>query len=171
MKLGQKFNANSVEEMNSFDAVPADEYHLKVKSSKSKDNKAKIAAAANGETIKGTICNFTFEIMAGPFKGRLLFTNLNLEHTSPQTEDFAYRELGSICKAVGRLNIEETDELNGGEFMAKVVVTPKTTKYPEGNEIKKYMPLKGIAKPTSPAAEKEEGEKPAKKKPTVSFDD
>lgn len=168
-KLPGKFNAEDHEEMGTYDAIPAGKYPVKVSGNKVKDNKAKIAAAKEGKTIPGSVYTISFEITEGQYKGRILFTGLNLEHTSEQTVDLAYRELTSITKACGKTTVLDLDELNGCDLTVTVKVVEATPKYPASNKISKYEPLKGAAKPN---AGKSSGPSGAKKPsgPKVSFD-
>jgi hypothetical protein len=172
-KLPGKFNPKDHSEMNTFDALPVDDYHCKVKTSELKDTKAKKEAAELGEKIKGRMISIQFEVMSGEFKGRQIFTNLNIENEKAVTEKMAYGELTSICNACGVGAIEDTDEIHGKELMLSLKIVAKTKKFPASNSITKYASLKGIKKPSSPD-KKSESEKedpaPKKKKPTVSFD-
>ena len=151
-KLPSKFNADEHEEMGSYDAIPQGEYELKVSGNKKKDNKAKVAAAERGDNIPGSVYTITFEITSGEYKGRLLFMGLNLEHTSAQTTDIAFRELASLTKACGI----------GCELLASVGVVPATAQYPASNKVKSCKALKNVAVPSAPPKKKSN--------PKVSFD-
>lgn len=163
-QLPSKFNADEHEEMGSYDAIPQGEYELKVSGNKKKDNKAKVAAAERGDNIPGSVYTITFEITSGEYKGRLLFMGLNLEHTSAQTTDIAFRELASLTKACGKVQLKDNDldDLIGCELLASVGVVPATAQYPASNKVKSCKPLKNVAVPSAPPKKKSN--------PKVSFD-
>lgn len=163
-KLPSKFNADDHEDMGNFEAIDAGEYQLKISGNKKKDNKAKVAAASQGEKIEGSVYTITFEVTSGKFKSRLLFVGLNLEHTSKQTVEIAYKELKAIAVACGKKVVNDLDELNGLELMGTVKVVAATSQYPASNKITKYSSLKGAAKVGNPA------NKTGKPKAKVSFD-
>lgn len=150
-KLPGKFNADEHEEMGSFDAIPVGKYNVKVSGNKKKDNKARTAALKEGNDIPGSVYTVVFEVLAGEHKGRLLFTAMNLEHTSDQTVKIAEQELTSIIKACGKTIISDLDELIGCELSVDVTVEPATAQYPAKNRIKKYESIKGVARPENPA--------------------
>lgn len=160
-KLPGKFNADDHDEMGNFDAVPVGKYHVKVKKSELKDTKAKIDAKKKGQEIKGSVLGFSFEVVSGEYKGRLLFTNLNIENENAQTVEIAEKELTSIAIACGKKIFDDTDELNGREMLVTVKIEPATAQYPAKNKITKYEPAKGVAVPGRSSGA---GADPAKKK-------
>lgn len=161
-KLPSAFNADEHEELGDFSAIPAGEYHVKIKDSELCENNQKT----------GSYIKFRFEIMEGEYKGRLLFSNLNIIHQNPKAVEIAEKELATICNSVGRVSIEDTDELHGCELMAKVIKKPASANYAESNEIKNYSAIEGLEQPKNPAGKASAVDKkaPAKKK-KVSFDD
>ena len=122
------------------------------------------------ENSKGTgfYWKFVFKVTEGESKGRLLFANLNLIHTNPKAVEMSEMTLGKIATAAGfgEVVIKNTDELHGSEMMVKIVITPATSQYAASNEIKAYLPIAGLARPSKPVAG--ESAKPALKK-KVSF--
>jgi len=165
-KLGKRFSADDHEEMKSFEALPADDYKVKVKSSDLKDTKAKIEAKEKGKKIKGKRLSFQFEVTEGKYKGRILFTNLNIENDNEDTVRMADEEFTSILLACGKRSVEDTDELNGIELVMSVRIKPASAQYAAQNVSTGYAPLAGSAKPSSGKDKKKK-----KKKANVSFDD
>lgn len=173
-KLPGAFNANEVDDMDTFEPIPAAEYDFEIV--KAPDKKR------NSKDI-GFVYPLHFKVINDTkFNGRLVFVSLNLEHDDDDTELRARKELGAICRAAGRPNIEGHDELVGAQLRGKVVVKEKTQKWPAGNTLKKYMPLEGVSTATKPSAgakrpsnpgasaSKPTGKPPVKKKtPNVGF--
>lgn len=155
------FNANEHEELQDFTAMPAGEYVGRIVASEMKRNRQDT----------GSFLKLEFEISEGKFKGRKLWTNLNLDHPNADAVNIAHRELATICKAVGIISPGDSEELHGIDMTLKVAVKPATANYPETNEIKTYKALDGVARPagvTKPQAS-DEGDAP-KTKRRVSFD-
>lgn len=155
-QLPSKFSTEDKGEMNNFDALPAGEYQVKVK-----DSSLNVNSKKTGKYLK-----FIFEVTEGEFKGRWLFSNMNIIHTNVQAVEKAEKELATLCRACGKSSILDSDEVHGCELMVKITQTKATSQYPAGNDIKDYQPVKGIAKPQKP----DSGEKVEKKKHKVSFD-
>ena len=160
-KLPGAFNADEHEELGDFSAIPAGEYHVKVKDSE---------MARNGKDT-GDLLKFKFEIQDGEYKGRILFANLNITHNNPTAQEIAEKTLATICKAVGLVSIEDTEELHGCELMAKVIKKPASAQYAEGNEIKNYSAIEGVAQPKPMGKKASAVDKTAKPKKKVTFDE
>ena len=154
-KLPSAFNSEEHDDIGDFSAIPAGEYHVKVKDSDMLEN-------SKGT---GSYAKFKFEIMEGEYKGRLLFTNLNLVHSNPAAVEMAEKTLATMCRACGKVSIDDTEELHGCEMMVKVTVKPATSQYAEANEVRNYVAIPGLVQPRQAASEG----KPSKPKRKVSF--
>ena len=89
-----------------------------------------------------------FEVLDGPHRGRRFWSTLNLWNPSPATVEMAQRELNSICHAVGKLRVADTEELHGIPMLVKLGFQKDNA---ERNEPKGYKPAAGAA-PSSPGA-------------------
>ena len=159
-QLPGAFNANEYEAMNERTPIPKGDYRMKFVGSDKKESKK-------------TAGNFYWEMIAEveadvdggtKFKGRKIYSNLNLINSNSVAVEIANKELKTMCDACGKVTITDTTELHGIPFLATVAVTPATATYPEGNEITFYKKLAGMAAPTNPASEKAGGEEAPKKK-------
>lgn len=137
------FNASNHEEMDDFSIVPAGEYNVQIVKSELKDTKDK--------TGKRLI--FQFKILNGDYKGRILFTGLNIVNQNKTAEEISKKELTSICKACGKLEIQDTAELHNIPLTVKVKIKPASGNYDEQNQITKYMPYSGVDGAVSGASE------------------
>lgn len=169
-RLPSSFNSDEHGEMQDFEAIPAGEYQAKIKESEMVKNKK--------ET--GSYLKLTFEVTAGDYRGRLLWSNLNLDHPSEQAVEIAQKELATICRAVGKSAIDDSNELHGIDMLVKVTVKAANPNYPASNVIRNYKPLPGLARPTAPGGSGGAAATPSNpgvakpappKKPLVSFDD
>ena len=94
------FDANTVEPAD-FSALPAGDYSVLISSSEWKPAKS-----------GGQYLSLTLQVLEGPHQGRFLWHNLNLNHPTAQAAEIAQRELSAICRAVGRMTIEDTEQLH-----------------------------------------------------------
>lgn len=111
------------------------------------------------------------------YKGRKLFSNLNLDNPNAVAVEIAHKEWNSTKKACGKVVVEDSEEIHGIEH--KLVLSIKKGKGDEPDEqrIDKILPLDGAAKPSSaPKAgggksDAAKPEKPAKRRRPIFEDD
>ena len=166
-KLGKRFKSAKHGEMQEDFVLPISEnpYLCKIGEVTVRDTKARKEAIEKGKKPPaGKIYGFPFKVISGEYKGRTIFSNLNLENPSDQAVEIAFKELNSIAKAVGVESFDDTDELTGKEILVHVKVIPATANFPEKNEVRKYEAVKGTKKPS-----KKPGKKKGKKA-KVKFD-
>lgn len=139
-QLPSAFNpsAPGQEGVGQFKAIPPGDYHAHIVESSMKDTKNK-----NGQYLE-----LVWQILSGEHVDRKLWTRLNLVNPSQQAVEIAQKHLKSVCDAIGVPGpISDSNVLHGRACTIKVVKTAATAQYGEGNEVKNYMPLDGIAIP------------------------
>lgn len=132
-KLGSAFDSGNYGDMDNFDPIPADEYVAKIVESDIIENKKR-----NGSYIK-----LKFEIIQGDYKGRFVWTNLNIVNPSSVAVEIAQKELATICRAIGKSVVQDTQELHGIPMLLKVKIRPAKGDYPASNDTAGYKPLVG----------------------------
>lgn len=136
------FDANSIEPQ-SFDALPAGFYNAIITDSEWGENKT-----GNGRHLK-----LTFQIFEGEYKGRKVFTRLNLEHSNTQTVEIARQNLSAICRAVAVMKPNDSCELHNLPMCIKVICKKNEQTGELYNEIKDFKPRNttqpGTAQPDS----------------------
>ena len=137
--FAQTFDANSVEPSN-FDVFPAGKYLAQIVSSEMRPTK-------DG---RGQYLFLELDILEGPFAGRKLFDRLNLVNDNPDTVDIATRALSSICRAVGKMQVKDSEQLHLIPLIADVRVRPPKGQYGESNSIR-YLPRNAAAAPATRA--------------------
>ena len=123
------FNAADVEPSIGFDAIPAGKYQVIINESEMKPTKT-----GNGQYLW-----IEFEVTTGEYKGRKLWTRLNLENPNPDAVRMARADLSAICRAVNVLNPHDSVELHN----LPLTVTVRCRKNQNDelvNEIKGYGP-------------------------------
>jgi hypothetical protein len=89
--------------------------------------------SGNGEGLK-----LTFEIIDGQFKGRKVYENLNIRHTSEDTQRIAQSQLSALCHAVNVIKLMDTAALHFKPVRINVTVREAVGQYKASNNIKGY---------------------------------
>ena len=131
------FDASNVEPAD-FTALPTGDYAVVITDSEFKNSRQGSQYLA-----------LTFQVIEGQGKGRNLWHNLNLSHPSQKAQDIAQRELSAICRAVGKMAIQDSAELHNIPLRVHVAYVPAKDEFPEGNRIKKWMPYSQSPSPTA----------------------
>ena len=121
------FDANEVQPLEAFEAIPAGEYEAVITDSEMKPNKAGT----------GTFLELKTEIVSGDCAGRKLMARLNLNNPSTKAVEMARRELSAICHAVGVLRPADSSELHNRPPLMKV----RLVKREDGTASNELTPL------------------------------
>ena len=105
------FNAQDVDPP-SFEAMPKGWYPMFITESEEKQNNAGT----------GSYLQLVLEVTEGPYKGRRLWERLNLNHPNEIAVKIAQEKLSAICRAVGVLSPQTSEELHFKPLMVKVGV-------------------------------------------------
>ncbi len=124
------FNANEVEPNSSFEPIPAGKYLAAITASETKPTKS-----GNGSYLE-----LTFSILEGDYKGRQLWSRLNLENPNATAVKIAQGDLSAICRAVNVMQPRDSVDLHN----LPLVISVKLKKRPDtgdlSNEVKGYEP-------------------------------
>lgn len=135
------FDSNEVEPSQSFDPIPAGKYMAFVAESEMKPTK-------NGE---GQYLLLVWEVGEGEFKGRKVWDRLNLVNNNQQAVEIAYRTLSAICRATGKVKIQDSSELHAAPCIINVKLRQDPGQNPQ-NEVKGYEPYSAQPAGAKPAA-------------------
>ena len=141
--FGGAFNAEAIEPQQDFSPLPPAVYAAAITDSEIKSTKA-------GD---GIMLNLTFTILEGQYQNRKVFDRLNLQNPSAKAQEIGQRALSTICRALGRMEPNDSAELHNQPMNIKVgyeeekaadgkyytKIDPATNE-PTGNEIKAYKP-------------------------------
>jgi len=162
-KLGG-FNPTEHEEVKSFDPIPEGKYVAMITDSEMRQTKA----------MDGEYLSLRFEVLDGPHKGRLIWTNLNLRNKNPKAVEIATRNLASICRSVHHLTpLDDSEVLHNKPLKIKVTIREAQNGYDASNEIRGYFPATdappqvasnpasgGVTPPWANQEQKKDGNKP-----------
>ena len=134
------FDASQVAPQQSVGPLPAGTYLAHIVESDVQPLKS-----GNGEGLK-----LTFEIIDGQFKGRKVYENLNIRHTSEDTQRIAQSQLSALCHAVNVIKLMDTSALHFKPVRINVTVREAVGQYKASNNIKGYEAAGGgISAPTT----------------------
>ena len=139
------FDASTVAPQQATGPLPAGTYLAHITESDVQPLKS-----GNGEGLK-----LTFEIIDGQFKGRKVWENLNIRHTSEDTQRIAQSQLSALCHAVNVIKLMDTAALHFKPVRINVTVREAVGQYKASNNIKGYEAAGGgisapAAAPTAP---------------------
>lgn len=126
-KLG--FDASNVEPLQGYQVLPAGKYLVQIVASE-----MRVTKSGQGQYLW-----LELDVLEGPYAGRKLFDQLNLVNANPQTVEIAQRTLSAICHAVGKLQVQDSEELHLVPMLVDVKVEPPKNGYGESNKIR-YLP-------------------------------
>ncbi len=146
------FNANEVDPNFAFEAIPAGKYLAVITESEEKPTKSGA----------GQYLQFTFQIIEGEYKGRLIWSRLNLDNPNATTVKIARAELSAICRAVGVPAPKDSVELHNIPLVITVGQKKRADTGEMGNVIKGYTRKDAVA-PKAPTAAANNGTPPWKR--------
>ena len=116
--------------------------------------KAVIIDSEMKPTKKGTghYLELKFEVIDNQYAGKWIRARLNLDNKSQKAVEIAQRDLSSICRAIGKQAIGDSEELHHKPMMIKVTIQPANGEYDASNEIKAYSPVDQLQAVATPAA-------------------
>ena len=127
MKIDLKEVEFKVEEAPVRELVPPGNYVAEII-----DSQEKISKAGNSYlTLKLSICE-------GPYEGRWIWDNLNINHPTEKVRARARLTLGIITKAVGLVGIDDTSELHYKPLTIELESEPAQGDYKAKNVVRKY---------------------------------
>ena len=128
---GYNFNAEEIEP-SSFDPIPAGWYKAIISNSEMKPTR-------NG----GEYLSLTLQVIEGQYANRLVFARLNLKNANDKTVEIARKDLAAICRAVGVMSPQSSEELHDKPLMIKVKVRPAQGEYDASNDVGGYKADEG----------------------------
>lgn len=131
------FNAHEVEPTTEFDPLPAGKYLTVITDSEYKPTKSG----------SGHYLQLAFQVIEGPYKGRFIWSRLNLDNANATAVQIARAELSALCRAVGVMTPRDSVELHN----LPLVITVKCKKRDDTDEITNE--IKGYAKKEAAAGQ------------------
>ena len=122
------FNAHDVDPAADFEAIPAGKYLAVITESEMKPTKS-----GNGSYLE-----IVFQVLEGEYKGRLLWSRLNLDNPNELAVQIARGELSAICRAVGVMQPKDSIELHNLPLLVTVKCKKREDTGEITNEIKGY---------------------------------
>ena len=124
------FNAAEVEPQVERELLPNGKYVAVVVESENKDNSAGT----------GSYLELVFEIVQGEHEGRRLWDRLNLHNPNSKAVEIARAQLSAICRAVGVLTPQDSQELHDLPLVVTVKCKPRKDTGDLVNVVTGYAP-------------------------------
>lgn len=132
------FDASKVDPVTR-SVLPAGDYDAMIVASEWKPTK-------NGE---GKYLELKIQVINGPYQNRLLWDRLNIQNKSIEAVQIAKGTLSAICRAVGVMNPNASEELHNRPLRITVKVKDDKT-HGQGNEVTAYK-SRHVGGATAPA--------------------
>ena len=97
----------------------------------------------------GAYLALTLSVLDGQYASRKVFARLNLRNANPTAQEIAYKQLSAICHAVGVIQMQDTQELQGKPMKVKVKFRAATADYEASNDVAAW---RNINDPTAVSA-------------------
>lgn len=138
------FNARNVAPELPRDPVPAGVYLAQIIESDV------VATKTGGQMLK-----LTHEIIDGQCKGRRIWSNINVQNSSPEAERIGQAQLSALCHAVNVLDLRESSMLHMIPVRVRVTIRPagpdkNGVPRDAQNEVKGYEAANGVAAVAQP---------------------
>jgi len=115
------FDARTVDPAVPFEPLPAGKYLAVI-------TETEMKATKRGD---GSFLELTFDVIDGEYRGRNVWSRVNLDNPNPLAVKIARGELSAICRAVGVLTPKDSCELHN----LPLVITVKCKKRDDTGEI------------------------------------
>ena len=133
MRLDQPFSVNDVPVSTSnYDPIPAGWYNAVINGAEVKSTKA-----GNGKYL-----NMRYDITGETHAGRVVFGMITVQNPNTTAETIGQQQLAELCRAIGKVVLNDTDELLGATLSIKVAISARDG-YEPRNEVKGFKALKG----------------------------
>jgi hypothetical protein len=141
-RLDETFDATTVEPNKPLELLPPGRYVVQIVGSEMRPTKDGM----------GRLLWLELDVLEGEHASRKLFDRLNLVNANPTTVEIAQRTLSAICHAVGKMQVDDSEQLHLIPMIADVKVQPPKNGYDAKNTLR-YLPLDSQpARPAAPAA-------------------
>lgn len=145
------FSATGKEPIGSRDPLPPGDYQVMIADTSDKET-----------STGGTMLIVEYEVLLGAHQGRKLWSRHNVVNRSDKAMEIAERELATICHAVGREAIGDTEELHGQRLVVRVGIRQDEGYEPQ-NVVRMWSPwpkVQAVTEQAKPNGGKIAGAKP-----------
>jgi hypothetical protein len=141
--FGHTFDASTVEPTTAFEILPPGQYLVQVVASEMRVTRDGL----------GQYLYLELDILEGPYAGHKLFDRLNLVNPNPDAVQIAQRSLSALCRAAGRMQVSNSEQLHLIPIRVDVKVRPPKGEFGESNSIRYVVENSAPAAiPSAPAA-------------------
>jgi hypothetical protein len=145
--LNATFDASAIEPNQPLETLPPGRYTAHIINSEMRPTRS-----GSGQYLW-----LEMEVLEGQFKGRRIWDQLNLINPNAQTVEIAQRTLSAICRAVGQMQVEDSEQLHFIPLAVTLKVEPagldKTGVWRDArNRVSGYSAITGASTPAPASA-------------------
>ena len=137
--LGGVFDSSTVAPMADRTPIPAGDYRVTCVKSDWKDTQK-----------GGKYLEFTWQVLEGPYTGRMVWSRLNLRNANSVAVKIAESELKAICDATGIKKLRDSVEVHNIPIVVSIAVEPASGSYGPSNSIEAYKSVKQASEVIAP---------------------
>ena len=138
--FAQTFDAANVDPNAGFELYPAGKYLVQIIASEMRPTKDGM----------GQYLLLELDILEGQYSGRKLFDRLNLVNANPDAVQMAQRSLSALCRAAGKMQVSNSEQLHLIPLMIDVKVRPPKGQFGESNSVR-YLSTPDLQPVVSPS--------------------
>ena len=139
------FDASAVEPSQPSGPIPAGSYLAQII-----ESDVKLLKSGNGTGVA-----LTFQVLDGEFKGRRVWTNINVQHNNPEAQRIGQQQLSTLCRALNVMQLKSTEQLHNQPLKIRVKIRVDA-QYGDKNEISGYEAATQVGRPAfMPSAEQQ----------------
>lgn len=135
------FNAQTVAPQQAFEPLAGGWYVMAITGAEQK--------VTNAGT--GTYLKLELTVVDGPFKGRKVWTNLNLNNPNPKAVEIAQQQLSAICHAIGVMQLQNSQQLMNIPMGVKLSIR-KQDGYEDSNDVRGFKNAADVVVQTAASA-------------------
>lgn len=124
--LGHTFDASTVDPTTPFEVLPPGQYRVQIVNSEMRVTKDGL----------GQYLYLELDVLEGTYAGRKLYDRLNLVNANPEAVEIAQRNLSALCRAAGKMQVSNSEQLHLIPIRVDVKVRPPKGQYSESNTIR-----------------------------------
>jgi hypothetical protein len=112
--FGHTFDASTVDPTTPFEVLPPGQYRVQIVNSEMRVTKDGL----------GQYLYLELDVLEGTYAGRKLYDRLNLVNANPEAVEIAQRNLSALCRAAGKMQVSNSEQLHLIPIRVDVKVRP-----------------------------------------------
>lgn len=130
-----EFDASSIDTTDKYSILPKGDYSACAVAAEIKETKSR----------DGKFLEVKFQILAGEYKGRIIFDRFNFLNPSTEAENIGKQQLAKLCHAIGKATVTDTADLLDIPVLITIGITTRKDNGEDANRVVRYANLNPVA--------------------------